>query len=194
MPIEPWMIDAYYAEGAFPMGEDDGEVKWYRPYERAVFPIEGIRVSRSMHRFLASHPYTIRFNTAFERVMRSCRRPDENWINEPIIEVFCELHRLGRAHCGEVWEGDELVGGIYGVALGTCFSAESMFHRRTNASKLALWALVHACREAGFEIFDAQIMNPHLESLGAVSMPMPEFLERLGRCMRKRSPQFPRRV
>lgn len=173
------------------MGEDDGTVNWYRPYERAIIPLSGIHLSRSFRRWLRSQPFTIRFDTAFDQVIRSCRRPTENWINEPIIAAFVELHRAGVAHCCEVWDGEELVGGTYGLALGTCFSAESMFHRRTNASKLALHTMVGACREAGFTLFDAQMMNPHLESLGALSMPMPEFLRQIKDCLRHPSPPFP---
>lgn len=168
-----------YQNGVFPMGEDDGEVNWYAPYQRALFPIEGIYVSSSLLRTLRRGDWEFRINTAFEEVMRSCRRKDGNWINEPIIRAFCEAHAEGWAHSGEVWREGRLVGGIYGIEMGTCFSAESMFHRERDMSKVALWAMVKACREAGYTMFDAQIMNPHLQSLGAFEIPQGEFVARL---------------
>jgi len=111
--------------------------------------------------------------------MRSCRRPDGNWINEEIIRAYTSIFEEGWAHCGECWEDGVLVGGIYGVAIGTCFSAESMFHRVTDASKVALWAMVEKCRELGFTIFDAQVMNPHLLSLGAYEVSNAKYMKML---------------
>lgn len=171
------------------MGDDDGSVGWYTPHQRAVLPIEGIRVSRSLARVLRRGDFEFRIDTEFEAVMRCCRREHENWINEPIIAAFCAAHREGWAHSGEVWQGGRLVGGIYGIAMGTCFSAESMFHVERDMSKVALWAMVNACREAGFAMFDAQIMNPHLESLGAYEIPQREFVDLLHEGLRAPAPK-----
>jgi leucyl/phenylalanyl-tRNA---protein transferase len=165
--LTPWLIHYGYCQGAFPMTMDDREVHWFQPYRRALFPIEGIRVSRSLARRIRSGVFEVTFDQAFEQVMRGCLRPDDNWISEDFIRVYTQIHREGWAHSCEAWHERKLVGGVYGIAIGSCFCAESMFHRKTDASKVALWALVNKCRELGFTIFDAQIMNPHLASLGA---------------------------
>ncbi len=165
--LTPELIWTGYCQGWFPMTMDDGEVEWFRPYRRALFPIEGMHVSRSLRRTIRSGRFEVRFDTAFEEVMRGCVRPDGNWISEHFVRAYTQVHREGWAHCVECWSGGRLVGGSYGLALGGVFSAESMFHRETDASKVALWALIEHCRELGFTAFDAQIMNPHLASLGA---------------------------
>ncbi|MBS1705093.1 MAG: leucyl/phenylalanyl-tRNA--protein transferase [Armatimonadetes bacterium] len=174
--LTPWMVRQAYTVGVFPMAERDGEIFWYEPRRRALFPIEGVHLSRSMQKFMRRMPFRISFDRAFEEVMRSCLRPVDNWLSEDIIRVFTQIHHDGWAHSCEVWNGPNLVGGVYGVAIGTCFSAESMFHRETNASKVALWAMIEQCRHLGFKMFDAQILNPHLESLGAFEMPQSEYL------------------
>jgi leucyl/phenylalanyl-tRNA--protein transferase len=163
------MLREAYAEGWFPMtvDEDANEVEWFQPHERCLFPIEGIRVSRSLRKTLNTHRFKITFDLAFEDVMWACRRPDDNWITEDFVRVYGEAHQQGWGHSCEVWFGDELVGGTYGIALGGAFFAESMFHRATDASKVALFHMIETCRARGFVLFDAQIMNPHLESLGA---------------------------
>jgi leucyl/phenylalanyl-tRNA---protein transferase len=169
---EPLTTDALvpiYALGFFPMGDQDGELQMYRPFQRAVFPIEGIHVSRSLRKVLDRKEFEVRFDADFEITMRAClRAPGDNWITEELIEVFCQAHREGWAHSVEVYRDGELAGGLYGLAIGTLFCAESMFHRQTNASKVALYHAVEKCRELGFTIFDAQVMNPHLESMGAI--------------------------
>lgn len=182
--LTPWLIRYAYEEGAFPMTMDDGEVQWFLPRQRALFPIDGIHVSRSLRKVIDRGEFEIRFDTAFEEVMRSCLRPDGNWISEDFIRVYTLIHHEGWGHCAECWKDGELVGGVYGIALGGCFCAESMFHRRTNASKVALWAMVEKCRELGFTIFDAQIMNPHLESLGAFEVPHREYLPMLEKALK----------
>lgn len=175
-PLTPWTIRLSYAEGIFPMADERGRVGWYLPTRRAIFPIEtGMRVSRSLAKTIRKGRFEVRFDTAFERVMRNCLRPEDNWITEEFIQVYTLVHRQGWGHCSECWADGELVGGVYGVAIGSAFFAESMFHRRTDASKVALWALIEKCRELGFSLFDAQIMNPHLESLGAMEIPDRRF-------------------
>ncbi|MDR3692397.1 MAG: leucyl/phenylalanyl-tRNA--protein transferase [Fimbriimonas sp.] len=169
--LTPWMIRYGYERGAFPMTMENGLVEWFQPRKRCLFPIEGIHVSRSLAKKIERDPFDIRFDTAFEQVMRSCFRPEDNWLSEDFVRAYGEIHRQGWGHCAECWLDGELVGGVYGIALGSCFCAESMFHRATDASKIALWAMINRCRELGFTIFDAQIMNPHLDSLGAYEVP-----------------------
>lgn len=170
------------------MTMEDGSVAWFQPRRRALFPLDGIHVSSSLGKVIRSKRYEIRFDSAFEEVMRGCLRPTDNWISEEFIQVYTQIHKEGWGHCAECWCDGELVGGVYGIALGACFCAESMFHRHDNASKVALWALVEKCRELGFQIFDAQIMNPHLKSLGAFEVPHSEYMRRLQQALRTSTP------
>jgi leucyl/phenylalanyl-tRNA--protein transferase len=171
-------------QGAFPMTDFDDSVNWYRPNERCLFPIEGIHVSRSLAKTLRKVPFEVTFDQAFDDVIRGCLRPPgENWLSEHFFRAYGEAHRQGWAHSCEVWLDGELVGGIYGTAIGAVFSAESMFHRRNDMSKVALKHLVDRCRELGFAVFDAQIMNPHLASLGAFSISDLEYEQLLRRHM-----------
>lgn len=168
-----------YAEGFFPMVEDEttGKVEFYRPYFRCLFPSSGIHLSESMKRELRRNRYEIQFDTEFEAVIRGCvRLPGQNWIDEGIIRVYCEAFEEGDAHCVGTWFEGKLVGGVYGVHYGSAFFAESMFYRETNASKVALHALVEHCFNLGFALFDAQIMNPHLASLGAYELEDEQFM------------------
>ncbi len=169
------------------MTMEDETVEWFRPLRRALFPISGIHVSRSLRRTIHRREYEIRFDTNFGAVMRGCLRPDGNWISEDFIRVYSEIFHQGWAHCSEAWREGELCGGVYGIALGSCFCAESMFHRRTDASKVALAALVDRCREAEFTIFDAQIMNPHLASLGALEVSNDDYQNMLGSALRRKN-------
>jgi leucyl/phenylalanyl-tRNA---protein transferase len=187
-PLTPWLVRYGYAQGALPMTMEDGEVGWFRPRRRCLFPLSGVHVSRSLARTIRRGTFEIRFDTAFEAVMRGCLRPDGNWISEDFIRVYTLIHHEGWGHCAEAWVGDELVGGAYGIALGSCFCAESMFHRATDASKVALAALVDRCRELGFTIFDAQIMNPHLRSLGAYEVPEREYARMLRDALERTTP------
>lgn len=179
LELTPWLIRYAYEEGAFPMTMEDESVQWFQPRYRALFPIEGIHVSRSLAKQIRRGRFRVTFDTAFEEVMRGCLRPSGNWISEEFIRVYTLIHHQGWGHSCEVWMDDRLVGGVYGIAIGGCFCAESMFHRETNASKVALSAMVDQCRELGFVIFDAQIMNPHLASLGAYEVPHVEYMSRL---------------
>jgi leucyl/phenylalanyl-tRNA--protein transferase len=186
--LTPFLIDYAYREGAFPMTMEDGSIGWFQPRLRALFPITGIRVSRSLAKTIKQGRFEIRFDTDFECVMRGCLRPDDNWISETFIQVYTQIHREGWAHCSECWLDGRLVGGVYGIALGSCFCAESMFHRETDASKVALWALIEKCRELGFTVFDAQIMNPHLASLGAYEVRHREYIRLLNDALQRGTP------
>lgn len=149
------------------MTMDDGKIGWFRPTRRALFPIEGIRVSRSLRRVIRAGRFEVAFDTDFEAVIRGCFRPTDNWLSEDFVRAYTLAFREGWAHCAECRLDGDLVGGVYGINLGSYFAAESMFHRATNASKVALWAMIHRSRDMGITLFDAQVMNPHLASLGA---------------------------
>lgn len=168
-----------YRLGAFPMADDHGQVQWYTTPWRALFPISGIRVSKSLAKRVRQGGFEVRFDSCFRDVVLGCFRPKDNWLTGEFVDAYSAAHEEGWGHCSEVWVNGELVGGVYGLAVGSCFSAESMFHRMTDMSKIALWALVEKCQELGFTVFDAQIMNPHLESLGAYEVPQREYLRML---------------
>jgi len=116
--LTPWLIRYAYEQGAFPMTMDDGSVEWFQPVRRALFPIEGIHLSKSLERTIRRGVYEVRFDTSFEEVMRGCLRPGDNWISEEFIRAYSEIHRQGWGHCSETWRDGELVGGVYGIALG----------------------------------------------------------------------------
>jgi leucyl/phenylalanyl-tRNA--protein transferase len=188
--LTPWLVRYGYERGAFPMADDDGEIDWYLPRRRCLFPIEGIHVSRSLAKTIRKETFEVRFDTAFEQVMLGCFRPPEegNWLNEHFVRCYTQIHLDGWGHSAECWRDGRLVGGVYGIAIGTCFCAESMFHRETDASKVALWAMVNRCRELGFTIFDAQIMNPHLASLGAYEVSEREYEQMLRKALKGTTP------
>ncbi|MBS1701846.1 MAG: leucyl/phenylalanyl-tRNA--protein transferase [Armatimonadetes bacterium] len=180
--LTPEMIYWGYREGWFPMvlNEETDETQWLKPRDRCLFPIEGIRLSRSLQKTIRQGKFEIRFDTNFTQVIENCRRPEANWINDDFIRVYSQIYMEGWGHCAECWFSGKLVGGVYGIAIGGVFFAESMFHLMTDASKVALWALVETCRDKGFVLFDAQIMNPHLLSLGAYEIPNEEYDRLLG--------------
>lgn len=168
-----------YEQGIFPMGLENGEIGWFRSDPRAIFELNNFHTSRSLQKCIRNCGWRISFDECFEDVMRGCLRPDGNWITSELIDLYCEAHHEGWAHSCEVWDDKQLIGGVYGLALGSCFCAESMFHLRTDASKVALWALVTRCRDLGFTLFDAQVMNPHLASLGAIEITLSDYFQRL---------------
>jgi leucyl/phenylalanyl-tRNA---protein transferase len=180
-----------YRSGIFPWphGKDRRGgplVLWFSPDPRCVFPLEAEpHWSRSLRRTLRHHPYEITVDQAFEQVMRACahQRRGGTWIIPELVAGYMHLHELGWAHSVEVWDASgsarELVGGIYGVAIGGLFAGESMFHARTDASKIAFAALVERLRSSGYVLFDVQVENPHLLSLGCVEIQRSEYLQRL---------------
>jgi leucyl/phenylalanyl-tRNA--protein transferase len=181
--LEPGTILAAYRRGLFPMPLGRrGPVGWWSPDPRAVIPLDGLHVSRSLRRSLRR--FEIRVDTAFDEVIDACADPQRphGWISPPIRAAYRRLHRLGWAHSVEAWAaggaGDELAGGLYGIAVGGLFAGESMFHRRTDASKVALAALVDLLRSAGPDgrVLDVQWLTPHLASLGAVDVARDDYL------------------
>lgn len=165
------MLLGAYAEGVFPMA-DDGEIYWFSPVMRGVIPVdERFHVSKNLKKTLRRAPFEIRWDSAFRQVMEGCAGRDKTWINETIMESYCELHHRGHAHSVECWDEDGLQGGLYGVRLGGAFFGESMFSRKTDASKVALVHLVKWMRAEGMTLLDTQWMTDHLRKFGGYEVP-----------------------
>jgi leucyl/phenylalanyl-tRNA---protein transferase len=182
--LKPATLITAYRSGLFPMPIGDGDtldIGWWSPDPRGILPLDGIRISRSLYRSLKH--FEIRIDTAFDEVLRACADPRRagGWINEAIASAYGELHRLGWAHSVEAWSRDtgELAGGLYGVAIGGLFAGESMFHWRTDASKVALVGLVERLEKGGGKLLDCQWQTRHLASLGCVTVSRGEYLQRL---------------
>lgn len=170
--LTPELIVAAYAEGMFPMGLSarSSVVRWMEPEARGLIPLDGFHVSRSLRRTRARGDFRFTADAAFGQVVAACADRPETWINPPIARVFAELHAMGLAHSVEVWEGGRLAGGVYGLALGGAFFAESMVSGRTDGSKLALAELVARLRAGGYALLDTQYLTPHLASLGGIEV------------------------
>lgn len=170
-----------YRSGIFPWTVNP--ITWWSPDPRAIFELEQLHVPRSLAKFIRKQPFEITRDRAFRQVMQACAAPaagrGETWVTPEFIEAYSRLHEEGDAHSVECRRGGELVGGIYGVSLGGFFAGESMFHRVTNASKVALCHLVGHLRARGFALFDIQMMTPATRQLGAVEIPREEYLKRL---------------
>lgn len=179
--ITPDVLLRAYAIGLFPMAESrsDPTLHWVDPRRRGVFPLDGFHISRRLAGQIRQNRYRITTDTDFMGVMRCCADRPETWINEEILALYGFLNTIGTAHSLEVWEGETLVGGTYGVVLGSAFFGESMFSLRPNTSKIALAWLVHRLRAGGFTLFDTQFLTPHLASLGAIEIPRAEYHRRL---------------
>jgi leucyl/phenylalanyl-tRNA---protein transferase len=175
--ITPEVLLRAYACGIFPMAEsaEDPTLFWVEPEMRGVIPLDGFRVSSRLARTVRSDAFTVTVDTAFKAVIANCAAPqagrEDTWINARIRDLYVGLHELGHGHSVEVWQNDELVGGLYGVSLGRAFFGESMFHRARDASKVALVHLVARLMTGGFALLDAQYVTEHLRSLGAVEIP-----------------------
>ncbi len=175
--IDTALLLSAYASGYFPMADPaTGEIKWYSPDPRTIIPLDAFSVSRSLRQTIRKRIFDVRFDAAFEEVIRSCGGREETWISEDIVESYCELHRLGYARSVETWKEGKLAGGLYGVALGKAFFGESMFSRERDASKVALVALVDWLKEGGYLLLDTQFMTPHLQHFGAKEIPREEYL------------------
>ena len=175
--LTPDILLRAYAMGIFPMsdGRDDPEIHWVDPRRRGVLPLDGFHLSRSLAKRIRSGRFRVTTDTAFQAVVEACAKREETWISHRIQRLYLQLHRLGFAHSVEVWCGEELVGGVYGVALGGAFFGESMFSTVTDASKVALAYAVHRLREGGFRLFDTQFVTSHLASLGGAEISRAEY-------------------
>ena len=185
--ITPLFLEAAYCQGIFPMGEPEtGELLWYQPDPRTLIDLEHFHVSRRLAKTVRSGKFRFTVNQAFDRVIRACartRRPDEMWITPEIVDLYSQMHTLGKAHSVEAWIGEELAGGLYGVALGGAFMGESMFHEARDASKACLVHLVRRLRERGYVLLDTQFPTPHLAQFGLISIPHAEYMDRLRRAL-----------
>ncbi|MFW0778256.1 MAG: leucyl/phenylalanyl-tRNA--protein transferase [Rickettsiales bacterium] len=202
--LTPQLLLNAYANGYFPMAEDRDadELHWFHPEERGVIPLDAFHIPKSLAKFLKHNPFSYSTNRAFRDVMLGCAERDSTWINNTIIDLYCELHEIGHAHSVEVWansslrakrsnpeldrrvanaprDDEILVGGLYGVSLGGAFFGESMFSRTTNASKAALVHLVSLMNDAGYVLLDTQYVNDHLKQFGIIEIPRDEYLKRL---------------
>ena len=164
----------------------DGRIRWYAPGPRAVIPLDAFHVPRSLRQTVRKSVFEVTVNADFPGVIRACAEREETWISAEIERAYTELHRLGLAHSVEAWRAGQLAGGLYGVALGGAFFGESMFSRETDASKVALVALVERLRARGFVLLDTQFLTPHLARFGAVEIPRAEYERRLAEALQCR--------
>ncbi len=177
--LDPGTVLAAYRAGMFPMPVGRRRLGWFSPARRGVLPLDGLVVSKSLRRSRSRYDVTV--DTAMRDVMEACgdpRRP-HGWITPAFVDAYERLHRMGWVHSVETWDGDRLVGGLYGVAIGGLFAGESMFHRATDASKVALVALVERLRHSGYALLDVQWSTPHLAGLGVIEIDRDEYLARL---------------
>lgn len=179
--LSPDLLVRAYSEGVFPWFSEGDPVLWWSPDPRAIIELDGLHVSHRLARTIRSGKFRVTVDACFETVMRACgeTRPEGTWVTEEMVQGYVELNRQGVAHSLEVWLGDELAGGIYGVAIGGLFAGESMFHTRTDASKVAMAALVQRLKARGFALFDVQMKTDHTERMGAVEISREQYLRRL---------------
>ncbi|ANK85525.1 MULTISPECIES: leucyl/phenylalanyl-tRNA--protein transferase [Rhizobium] len=187
--ITPDILLRAYSIGLFPMAEsaDDPEIFWVEPELRGVLPLDDFHISKSLAKTVRRKPFEIRFDHDFDQVIAACAeetsgRPS-TWINQTIRSLYSTLFEIGHAHTVEAWDGDQLVGGLYGVSLGSAFFGESMFSRRTDASKICLVHLVDRLREKGFTLLDTQFTTEHLKTFGAIDVPKTEYALLLANAM-----------
>ena len=187
--ITPQVLLKAYAVGVFPMAEsaDDPSLYWVEPDERGLIPLDGFHISHSLRKSVRHAGFEIRIDTSFEAVMQHCAEKtpgrDETWINARILKLYTQLHKLGFCHSVETWKDNVLVGGLYGVRLGSAFFGESMFSRATDASKVALVHLVARLNAGGFSLLDAQFLNSHLEQFGCYTLKKQQYRELLDQAM-----------
>ncbi|MFV3414943.1 leucyl/phenylalanyl-tRNA--protein transferase [Pseudomonas nitroreducens] len=183
--LNPQRLIQAYRHGCFPWYQDGQPILWWSPDPRTVLFPEELHVSRSLTKFIRQQHYQVTIDQAFEQVIVGCAGPrdyaDGTWITTPMQDAYCQLHRLGVAHSAEAWQGDELVGGLYGLAIGRLFFGESMFSRADNASKVAFVTLVQRLKAAGFVMIDCQMPTQHLHSFGARAISRGEFASFLRR-------------
>jgi leucyl/phenylalanyl-tRNA--protein transferase len=184
MRLTPEVLEACYRAGAFPMDDGFGRTGFYRSDPRSILELDSLHVSRSLARVIRKSVYEIYVDRDFEAVIRACADRKDTWINAEIIRAFIRFHEVGKAHSVEAYRGDELVGGLYGVALGGAFMGESMFSRMRDASKVCLVYLVERLKSRGYVLLDCQIQNDHMARLGAVEIPEGEYLRRLDQALR----------
>jgi leucyl/phenylalanyl-tRNA--protein transferase len=190
--LAPAVLLRAYADGVFPWFSAGDPVLWWSPDPRAIFPFDSFHVPKRLARTVASGQFRITVNSSFRDVMKACGelREEGSWVTPDMVEAYTTLHEMGFAHSVETWQGDDLVGGIYGVAIGGMFAGESMFYRVPDASKVALVALQRRLASRGFELFDTQIANEHTFRFGAVEIPRGEYLMQVRKAVRNTRASF----
>jgi leucyl/phenylalanyl-tRNA--protein transferase len=173
-----------YANGYFPMGEGDHEVLWYRAPKRGIIPLESFRVSKNVHRLIKKNEFSVSINQRFEEVIHGCANRDNTWINEPIIESYVNLHQAGFAHSVEIMAENNLLGGLYGVALRGAFFGESMFRVEKEMDKIALFFCHQVLSKNGFTLWDTQFYTEHLGRFGAIEIDEADYLQLLKEAMK----------
>jgi leucyl/phenylalanyl-tRNA--protein transferase len=186
--IDPELLLQGYRLGVFPMAMEDDSIQWFSPDPRAILPLEDFHVPHALRRLLRKNVFETRIDSAFSKVIEACAKREDTWINLEIIESYTRLHDLGCAHSVEAWKEGTLVGGLYGVAVGGVFFGESMFHHVTDASKIALVALVEHLRAQKFALLDIQWLTPHLQQFGGIEISRDHYLRLL-----RRAVELPRR-
>jgi leucyl/phenylalanyl-tRNA--protein transferase len=181
--IEPELLLEGYRLGIFPMAMHNGTIEWFSPEPRGILPLQSFHVPHALQRKWRQQVFEIRFDSSFGDVMKACAKRADTWINAEIVDSYTRLHELGHAHSVEAWHDDKLAGGLYGVSLGGAFFGESMFHRVTDASKIALCGLVERLREKKFVLLDTQWLTPHLLQFGGVEIPRNQYMHLLGRAL-----------
>jgi leucyl/phenylalanyl-tRNA--protein transferase len=182
--LAPDRLLAAYREGVFPWYEDGGPILWWCPDPRGIIPLDGFHVSRRLSRTMRSGRFELTHDRDFRAVMEGCAEREEGtWITAEMMRAYQKLHRLGHAHSVEVWMDGELVGGLYGVAVGRLFAGESMFSRQSDASKVALAWVVRHLSLRGFQLFDVQMVSEHTARLGAIEISREEYLRRLRKAL-----------
>lgn len=178
-----------YMNGIFPMADSDGTLYWYSPDPRAIIPIDTYKPPRSLRSVINKKTFEIRINTDFEEVMNRCAAPrsdgEGTWISPEIVEAYTDLHQMGMAHSVEAYLDGKLVGGLYGVAIGSVFFGESMFYHEPNASKVAFHFLIEILRKQGYKLLDTQFMNDNVRRYGAIEIPRAEYIKLLKKALEK---------
>jgi leucyl/phenylalanyl-tRNA--protein transferase len=177
--IDPELLLQGYRLGVFPMAMEDESIQWFSPDPRAILPLEDFHVPHALRRVLRKRVFGTTIDNAFSKVIEACAKREDTWINLEIIESYTRLHELGCAHSIEAWKEGALAGGLYGVAVGGAFFGESMFHHVTDASKIALVALVEHLRARKFALLDTQWLTPHLQQFGGIEISREHYLRLL---------------
>jgi len=196
LDLTPELIIRAYQAGIFPMAEDAGspDLFWVSPQHRGIIPLDRFHVSRSLRKAMRTLDFSIRIDTDFAAVIEGCATAgtdrESTWINPTIRKLYTQLFERGVCHTVEVWDGDELVGGLYGLSIGAAFFGESMFHRATDASKIALAHLVERLRAGGYRLLDTQFVTDHLKTFGGIEIPREEYDVKLADALEHRGDFF----
>lgn len=191
--LTPDLILRAYQAGIFPMSEsaEDTSIFWVSPEMRGIIELDGFKISKSLRKTLKTNPFAVHIDRDFQATIHGCATAgaerDTTWINATIVELYGELFDMGYCHTVEVYEDDDLVGGLYGLAIGSAFFGESMFHRRTDASKIAMAHLVERLKAGGFTLLDTQFLTPHLASLGGTEIPREDYEQRLAAALARKA-------